>query len=42
MSYLFYIHSGVYMSIPISQFIPLLLFPLGKHKFVFYICDSVL
>ena len=29
------------MSIPISLFIPPPLFPLGNHKFVFYICDSI-
>ena len=29
------------MSIPISQFIPPLPFPLGNHKFVFYSCDSI-
>ena len=28
-----------YMSIPVSQFILLPWFPLGNHKFVFYICD---
>ena len=32
---------SVYMSIPISQFIPSRFYPLGKHKFVFYICDSI-
>ena len=30
------------MSIPISQFIPPPPFPLGNHKFVFYICDSIM
>ena len=36
----YFIYSGVYMSVPISQFIlpPL---PHGNHKFIFYICDSV-
>ena len=29
----------MYMSIPVSQFIPPSLTP-GNHKFVFYICDS--
>ena len=33
-----FIHSGVYMSIPISQFIHPPLFPLGIHMFVFYVC----
>ena len=37
--YLFY--NSVYMSIPISPFIPSLC-PLGNCNFVFYICDSVL
>ena len=33
--------TSVYMSIPISQFIPLPTFPPGNSKFVFYICDSI-
>ena len=37
----YFIHSSVYVSIPISQFIPLPPFPSGNHKFVFYICDSI-
>ena len=32
-------YSREYMSIPISQFIPLL--PPGNRRFVFYICDSI-
>ena len=36
-----FICSNVYMSVPISQFIPPRL-PLGNHKFVFCICDSPL
>ena len=39
-SYLF-IHSGVYMSVPISQFIPPPPSPLGIHTFVLYICVSI-
>ena len=35
------IHSSVYTSVPISQFIPLLLFPFGIHVFVLYVCVSV-
>ena len=35
-------NSSVYISIPISQFIPILPSnPLGNCKFVFYICDSI-
>ena len=35
-------NSSVYISIPISQFIPVLPSnPLGNCKFVFYICDSI-
>ena len=38
------IYSSVYMSIPVSQFIPpptfLPPYPLVSHNFVFYICDS--
>ena len=37
-----YILSIVYMSIPISQFIPPLPFPLGVHIFDCYICVSLL
>ena len=39
----YFIHISVYMSIPISQFIPpaLLLSPLGVHTFVLYICVSI-
>ena len=29
------------MSVPISQFIPLLHLPPVNHKFVFYICNSI-
>ena len=40
-----FIHISVYISIPISQFIPppphLPLPPLGVHTFVFYICVSI-
>ena len=41
-----FIHISVYMSIPISQFIPPspphpLLSPLSVHTFVFYICVSI-
>ena len=35
---IYFIHSSVCMSIPISQFIPPLLFPLGFHVFVLYFC----
>ena len=34
------IHSRVYMSIPMSQFIPLFLSLLGIHTFLLYICVS--
>ena len=34
-------HISVYMSIPISQFIPPPLSPLGVHMFVLYICVSI-
>ena len=37
---IYFIYSSVYISIPISQFIPSPL-PPGSHKFVFYICDSI-
>ena len=36
-----FIHSSVYMSIPISQFIPPHLCPLGVHTFVLYVCVSI-
>ena len=36
-----FIHISVYMSIPISQFIPPPLSPLGVHTFVLYICVSI-
>ena len=36
-----FLYSGVYLLIPYSQFIPPS-FPLGNHKFVFYVCVSVL
>ena len=41
-----FIHIGVYMSIPIGQFIPALphplpLSPLGVHMFVLFICVSI-
>ena len=35
------IYSTVYMSIPISQFIPPITLPPGNHKFVFYTCNSI-
>ena len=43
---IYFIHISVYMSIPISQFIPpppppLPLSPLGVHMFVLYICVSI-
>ena len=44
---IYFIHISVYMSIPISQFIPppppppLPLSPLGVHTFVLYICVSI-
>ena len=43
---IYFIHISVYMSIPISQFIPPippppLLSPLGVHTFVLYLCVSV-
>ena len=38
---IYFIYSSMYMSVPVSQLIPLLPFPLGIHKFVFYICDSI-
>ena len=38
---IYFIHSSVYMSIPISQFIPPPpLSPLGVHTFVLYVCVS--
>ena len=36
---IYFIHSSIYMSIPISQFITFLS-PLGVHMFVLYICVS--
>ena len=33
-------YSSIYVSTPISQFIPFPAFLLGNHKFVFYICDT--
>ena len=38
---IYFIYSTIYLSIPISQFIPPALPPLGNHKLVFYICDSI-
>ena len=43
---IYFIHISVYMSIPISQFIPPPnspppAFPLGVHTFVLYICVSI-
>ena len=38
---IYFMYSSVYMSIPISHFIPPLPFPPDIHKFVFYICDSI-
>ena len=41
-SYLFYMCiNSVYMSIPISQFIPFLPFSHGIHTFVLYVCLSL-
>ena len=37
---IYFIYSSMYVTVPISQFIPFPAFPLGKHKFVFYICDT--
>ena len=44
--FIYFIHISVYMSIPISQFIPprpppLPLSPCGVHMFVLYICVSI-
>ena len=36
-----FVHISVYMSVPISQFIPPPLSPLGVHRFVLYICVSI-
>ena len=38
---IYFIYKSVYMSIPISQFIPLSLLNPGNHKLIFYICKSV-
>ena len=38
---IYFIHSSVYMSIPISQFIHPPSFPLGIHIFVLYVCVSI-
>ena len=37
-----YLHSisGMFMSVPISQFIPASLYPLGVHVFLLYVCIS--
>ena len=37
---IYFIYSSVYMSIPISQFIPPPL-PPSNDEFVFYICESI-
>ena len=37
----YFIHSGVNMSVPISQFITLLLSTLGVHVFVLYVWVSI-
>ena len=42
--FIYFIHISVYMSIPISQFLPPPpppLSPLGVHTFVLYICVSI-
>ena len=39
---IYFMYSNMYMSIPISQSIPAPPFPNSNHKFVFYICDSIL
>ena len=38
---IYFIHISVYMSIPISQFIPPPLTPISVHMFVLYICVSI-
>ena len=38
---IYFIHSGVYRSIPIFQFHSLPLFPLDHHKFGPYVCESI-
>ena len=35
-----FIYNSMYVSIPISQFIPPPPLPARNHKFVFYICDA--
>ena len=36
-----FIYSTVYLLISDSSFIPPLTLPFGKHKIVFYVCESV-
>ena len=36
-----FVYSSVYMTTPISQFIPPTPLPPGNHEFVFHICDSI-
>ena len=38
---IYFIYNSMYMSVPISQFIPSPSLSLGNYKFVFNICDSV-
>ena len=38
---IYFIYSSVYMSLPISQFIPPHPVPPGNQKFIFYICNSI-
>jgi len=40
---IYFMHSinSVYLSVPISQFIPISSSVLGNSKFVLYICDSI-
>ena len=38
---IYFMQSRVYVSIPISQFIPAPISPLGVHTFVLYVCVSI-
>ena len=39
---IYFLYSRMYLSVSISQFIPPCPLPPRNHKFVFYICNSVL